>query len=110
MGIILVPRVIPKVKISPASNEKNAVTHKNEASGSSSSTSQFLAVPNNDSGGHIPAFHQINRRGPIDTYGTTTILVNPLHKKSASDITKRQPEGVKFTKCCPLLKLLKRNY
>ena len=95
----IIPRIIPQVKVSPASKEKQIKNAPIKPT--SANDSNQLTIPNDKS--------KKLRTNHNDSYGTTTMLNNPVNKKSASEVAKRT-NLVKFTSCCPMLKLVKRCY
>ena len=97
----IIPRIIPQVKVSPASKEKEIKNTTPLKPTSAKNDSNQLTIPNDKS--------KKLRNNSSDSYGTTTMLNNPVNKKSASEVAKRT-NLVKFTSCCPMLKLVKRCY
>ena len=96
----IIPRIIPQVKVSPASKEKEIKNIPLKPTSAKNDSNQ-LTIPNDKS--------KKLRNNSSDSYGTTTMLNNPVNKKSASEVAKRT-NLVKFTSCCPMLKLVKRCY
>lgn len=92
-----IPIVIPELKVSPVpsseSSQKQQVQH----------FGNQLTVP---SKGPKASSNKKEAKNE-ESYGTTTLLVNPVNKKSASEVAKRS-SIVKFTTCCPFVRLIKR--
>ena len=92
---------IPEVKVSPASKEQKMEPYPTQRLEAES--------PNQLS---VPKTRKSKNKGSL---GTTTMLLNPVHKNSASEVAKRSDKMLtKFTTCCPSMlkpiKLVKNCY
>ena len=90
---------IPEVKVTPSSKEQKMEPYPSQRRTEAESPNQ-LSVPKT----------RKSKKG--SSLGTTTLLMNPVHKNSASEVAKRS--GLKFTTCCPSMfkpiKLVKNCY
>lgn len=101
-------RVIPVLKISPAKENTSQSmlspreVEKAEKSSNSSSKNQ-LNVPNG-----TPKARKLRNQTESDQFGTMTLKVNPMYKRSASEVAKRS-NIVTCTTCFPLFHRLLRQ-
>ena len=85
---------IPEVKVTPSSKEQKMEPYPTQRTEAES--------PNQLS---VPKTRKAKNKGSL---GTTTMLLNPVHKNSASEVAKRSDKMLtKFTTCCPMLKPIK---